>query len=127
MVNVPCPAVVGLNVLPVTPVPENVPPAGLPVNVTGAAFTQSGPTGVIVTVGNGFTVTVTVAVLLHPAVVPVTVYVVVAPGLAVTVAPVVADSPVAGDQLYVVAPVAVSVVAAPPAQIATFGDTPTVG
>jgi hypothetical protein len=65
--------------------------------------------------------------LLHPAVVPVTVYVVVAAGLAVTVAPVVADSPVAGDQLYVVAPVAVSVVPAPPAQIATSGDTPTVG
>src|SRR5204862_2798412 len=54
-------------------------------------------------------------------------YVVVAPGLAVSVAPVVADSPVAGDQLYVVAPVAVSVVPVPPAQIATSGDTPTVG
>ena len=66
MVNVPCPAVVGLNVLPVTPIPENVPPAGLPVNVTGAAFTQSGPTGVIVTVGNGFTVIEVVAELLQP-------------------------------------------------------------
>ena len=66
MVNVPCPAVVGLNVLPVTPVPENVPPAGLPVNVTGAAFTQSGPTGVIVTVGSGLTVIDVVAELLQP-------------------------------------------------------------
>src|SRR5678816_1045727 len=66
MVNVPCPAVAGLNVLPVTPVPENVPPAGLPVNITGAAFTQSGPTGVIVTVGSGFTVIDVVAELLQP-------------------------------------------------------------
>src|SRR5678816_3230771 len=66
MVNVPCPAVVGLNVLPVTPVPENVPPAGLPVNVTGAAFTQSGPTGVIVTVGSGLSVIGVVAELLQP-------------------------------------------------------------
>jgi hypothetical protein len=41
--------------------------------------------------------------------VPVTVYVVVAVGLAVTVTPVVADSPVAGDHTYVVAPVAVIV------------------
>jgi len=66
MVNVPCPAVAGSNVLPVTPVPENVPPAGLPVNVTGAAFTQSGPTGVIVTVGSGLTVIDVVAELLQP-------------------------------------------------------------
>ena len=62
----PCPAVAGSNVLPVTPVPENVPPAGLPVNVTGAALTQSGPTGVIITVGSGFTVIDVVAELLQP-------------------------------------------------------------
>ena len=40
-------------------------------------------------------------------------------GLAVTLAPVVADSPVEGVQLYVVAPVAVRVVPDPPVQIAT--------
>lgn len=48
-------------------------------------------------VGNEFTVTVTVAVLVQPAaVVPVTVYVIVEVGLAVTVAPVVDDKPVPG-------------------------------
>ena len=53
-----------------------------------------------VTTGNGFTVTVTVVVFEHPAaLVPVTVYVVVPGGLAVTLVPVVALNPVAGDQL----------------------------
>jgi uncharacterized membrane protein YgaE (UPF0421/DUF939 family) len=47
----------------------------------------------------GATVTVTVPLLVQPAVVPVTVYVVVLAGLAVTVAPVVEDNPVAGDQV----------------------------
>ena len=47
--------------------------------------------------GAGITVTVTSAVFVHPfAAVPVTVYVVVDAGLAVTVAPVVDDSPAAG-------------------------------
>lgn len=50
--------------------------------------------------GRALTVTVTLAVLLQPEpFVPVIVYVVVADGLAVTVDPVVEDSPVAGDQL----------------------------
>lgn len=48
--------------------------------------------------GNGFTVTVTWAVPAHPNVVPVTVYVVVPGGVAVTVAPVVGDNPVMGLQ-----------------------------
>jgi len=53
--------------------------------------------GVTVTVGNGLTVIVTVAVLVHPLpLVPVTVYVVVEPGLAVTVAVLVALNPVEG-------------------------------
>jgi len=53
-----------------------------------------------VTVGLGLTVTVAVAVEVQPAAeVPVIVYVVVAAGLAVTLEPVVADKPVAGDQL----------------------------
>lgn len=56
--------------------------------------------GVAVMVGSGFTVTVTEAVLVHPLPsVPVTVYVVVIAGLAVTLAPVVADNPVAGLQV----------------------------
>ena len=54
----------------------------------------------------GVTVTVLVPVQVSE-LVPVTVYVVVTVGEAVTVAPVVALSAVAGDQLYVSAPVAV--------------------
>ena len=57
------------------PVPLNVPPEGEPVNVTAAAFTQidAGKPEKLTT-GSGFTVMVTVAVLLHPfAAVPVTV------------------------------------------------------
>ena len=50
--------------------------------------------------------------------VPVTVYVVVEVGLAVTVEPVVELSPVAGDQMYVTAPLAVSVAVCCPTQIA---------
>lgn len=52
-----------------------------------------------VTTGNGVTVTVEVAVLLQPEVVPVIVYVVVEDGFAVTLAPVVDDSPVEGDHV----------------------------
>ena len=60
--------------------------------------------------GNGFTVTLTVAVPVHPAVlVPVTVYVVVALGVTVLLAPL----PNPPDQLYVLAPLAVSTEVAP--------------
>ena len=49
--------------------------------------------------GSAFTITVTDDVLLHPdALVPVTVYTLVALGLAVTLAPVVAERPVDGVQ-----------------------------
>jgi len=63
-----------------------------------------------VIVGNGFTVTLTVAVPVHPAVlVPVTVYVVVELGVTVLLAPV----PNPPDQLYVFAPLAVNTVVCP--------------
>jgi hypothetical protein len=53
----------------------------------------------MVAVGSAFTVTAAVAVLVHPfALVPVTVYNVLVAGDAETVDPVVAESPVAGDQ-----------------------------
>ena len=59
----------------------------------------AGVAGVIVTTGAGLTVTVTVFEFVQPlAPVPVTVYVVVVVGLAMTVDPVVALRPVAGDQ-----------------------------
>lgn len=73
-----------------------------------------------VTVGIALTVTVTVAVLTQPFdPVPVTVYVVVAAGVAVTLVPVVALNAVAGDQIYVIAPLAVNTVEEP-LQIATL-------
>lgn len=66
------------------------------------------------TVGNGFTVTVTVVVPVHPLTeVPVMVYVVVAVGHAFTLEPVVALSAVLGVQVYVLAPLAVSVAQLP--------------
>ena len=74
-----------------------------------------------VTVGKGFTVTIDVAVAVHPATeVPVIVYVVVTAGLAVTEAPVVALNPVAGVQLYVLAPAAVNVVELPRQMVGEF-------
>jgi hypothetical protein len=83
--------------------------------------------GEILTDGEAFTVTVTVEMPVQPPVVPVTVYVVVLVGEAVTVAPVVALKPVAGDQLYVVAPLAVNTVLLPEQMVADEGDTLTVG
>ena len=78
----------GLHVYVLAPLAVSV--VLLPLHIDGAA-------GVTLIAGLGFTVTVTVVVLLHPAaLVPITVYVVVAAGLAVTVAPVVADKPVEG-------------------------------
>jgi len=87
-----------------------------------------------VIVGNGFTVTVAFAILAQPAaLVPVTVYVFVDVGFAVTLEPVVADKPGDGDQVYVTPPVAVNTVDDPlhmaiplPALITGKGFTVTV-
>lgn len=81
----------------------------------------------ITAVGFGFTVTVTCAVPVQPFEVPVTVYVVVAVGLAVTTAPVVGVNPVVGLQLYVVAPLAVSEALLPLQIVADAGETVTTG
>ena len=62
IVNVPVPAVVGLNVplaALVIPVPLQVPPLGVAVRLKDAAPTQTGVVGLIVTVGSGLTVTIT--------------------------------------------------------------------
>lgn len=72
-----------------------------------------------VTVGKLFTVTVPVAVELQPFASPVTVYVVVLVGVAVTVAPVVEANVGSAVQIYPVAPLAVSV-ADCPTQIAVL-------
>ena len=53
-----CVPTAGLNEFPVTPVPLNVPPTGLPVNATGAALIQTGVYVPAPTTGNGFTVMV---------------------------------------------------------------------
>jgi len=84
--------------------------------------------GLMLTDGSACTVMVRMVELIHPdALVPVTVYVVVIAGAAITEFPEVADSPDAGLQLYEAAPVALRV-AEPPAQIAVVaGDTTTVG
>jgi hypothetical protein len=66
-------------------------------------------------------------VAVHPLVVPVTVYVVVTVGFAVTVAPVVEDNPVEGLHVYVVAPLAVSIVLPPVQIVAEDGVTTTTG
>ena len=79
-------------------------------------------------VGSGFTVTSTLADEEHPFKVPVTVYVVVNSGLAVTVGPVVTFKPKAGLQIYVVAPLAVSTTLPPEQKGAgAAGLTVTVG
>lgn len=73
--------------------------------------------GDTVTLIEGLTVTVTLAVFVQPeALIPVTVYAVVVVGFAITTAPVAALSPVAGDHEYDVPPPAVSCTA-PPLQI----------
>ena len=71
------------------------------------------------------TVTKEVAVPVQPANVPVTVYVVVVVGFAVTVAPEVAVKPVDGVQVYVVAPLAVRTTFAPEQIIGAIGLTTT--
>jgi hypothetical protein len=88
--------------------------APLAVNVTLLPAQIVELDGEILTVGMVFTVTGTEAVAVHPlAAVPVTVYVVVVAGVAVTTAVLVAESPVDGAQLYVLAPLAVSVTLLP--------------
>ena len=91
--------------------PEAVSVAEAPAQIVGE-FT--------VTTGFGLTVTVDVVVPVHPDNVPVIVYTVVAVGVAVTLAPVVEESPVAGDQAYVVAPEAVSAAEAPAQIVGEF-------
>lgn len=81
------------------------------------------PDVVVVTVGEGFTVMMRVAVAVQPADVPVTVYVVVPVGETVTVAPV--SDP--GIQVYVVAPEAVIDVELPEQIVALVVVVVTVG
>ena len=77
MMNVPTPAEAGLNTFELTPVPEYVPPLGVPVfKVNEAALLQILPNEFNTTVGNGFTVNTCEVLRVHPAW-KVTVYVIV--------------------------------------------------
>jgi hypothetical protein len=66
MVCVPTPAVAGLNVVPLTPGPEKVPPAGVPASVIDAALTHIAGYVPALTTGKALTVIVVVAVAEHP-------------------------------------------------------------
>ena len=100
-----------------------MPPAGSPpVSVIAVALLQMALKAARETVGKEFTVTVTLFDAVQPAaLVPVTVYVVVADGFVCTLEPVVLFNPVPGDHKYVLAPEAVNEVALP-AQIALVPD-----
>ena len=102
----------------------------LSVNVPLAEPAQTVVTAgaIVPPVGEGLTVIVDVAVFVHPlALVPVTVYVVVEVGPALTTEPDVDDNPVAGLQVYVDAPDAVKVILLPLQIVAEVGDTVTLG
>jgi len=89
---------------------------------------QTRPPALFIAAGKGFTDTVTEEVFEHPfRLVRVTVYVVVLAGVAVTVAPVVADSPVAGDHVKVPPPPVALKVVEEPLQMVTFEPALTAG
>jgi hypothetical protein len=77
-------------------------------------------------VGDGLTVTATVAVAVQPAAPPVTVYVCELAGVATTDAPVVTFNPVEGDHVYVVAPNAFIFVESPAQKVGVTADAVTV-
>jgi len=66
----------------VIPVPAQVPPAFTAVSIVAASETQNGPATFMAASITGLTVTVTEALFVHPLLVPVTEYVVVAEGVA---------------------------------------------
>jgi hypothetical protein len=101
-------------VVPLRPVPGDQVYVVAPLAVSVVLVPSHIVAGGTLITGLGFTVTTTVIVLVQPAAdVPVTVYVVVVAGLAVTDVPVVPLSPVPGSQVYVDAPVGVNVADVP--------------
>jgi hypothetical protein len=97
-----------------------------PFAVSNADWPAQIVAGETITFGCDTMVTVTCAEAVQPSASPVTVYVVVDEGVAVTAAPVVELKPVAGDHEYVLAPFAVSTVFCP-VQRVTLGETVTTG
>ena len=83
----------------VTFVPVQVPPPGVGVSEKGMGWSQSVTSGPALTTGKGFTVMVTVADPEQVPSDPITVYVCVVVGFAVTVAVFVAERPVDGLQV----------------------------
>lgn len=97
--------------------------APVAINVAVSPVQIAALDGVMLITGNEFTVTVNVVVSAQPvALYPMIVYVCVDGGDAVVVSPVTLVKPVFGDQLYVLAPDAVSVVLVVPEQ--TEDDVP---
>ena len=94
--------VVGLTVIAAVVAPvlqwNDVPPDA--VNVEEPPTQIAGFAGVMLHDGSGFTVTVVIACAVQPVpAVPIIVYVIVAPGLAITLAALVAFNPVEGDHV----------------------------
>ena len=59
----PAPLTEGSKLFPTTPVPEKVPPTGVPVKLTADAEIHIEATGEMVTTGNGLTITVPLIVV----------------------------------------------------------------
>ena len=93
------PTELGLNELPLTPVPDHVPPTGVPTKFKEAELWQIVVSLPAFTEGNARTTIVLVAVEGQPLMlVPVTEYVVVAEGVATTIRVFVALKVLPGDQ-----------------------------
>jgi len=97
--------------------------APLAVSVTLSPAQMVAVAGLMLTTGSGVTATCRMAVSTQPRVVPVTVYIVAAAGLTL----IDAVAPLPGDQLYVVAPLAVSVTLSPAQMVAVAGLMLTTG
>jgi hypothetical protein len=105
---------------------SNVPALAVAPNTTGPVPHRL-PGVVFITVGIGITVTTAVWVLPHPPAVPVTLYVVLTVGAAITAMPVVELNPVEGLHTYVLAPLAVNVVPTPLHSVEEAGEIETEG
>gem|GEM_PF-6923234 len=108
----------GVQVYPVAPL------AVSPTDVPGHIVAEEGTT---LTVGDGFTVTTTLTVSLHPPLEPITVYVDVVAGDAFGLGHAVQLNPAEGAHEYVDAPLAVSATESPLQTVGEDGTTLTVG
>ncbi len=66
MVCTPTPAIAGSKLLPTIPFPEKVPPVGFSFNPKAGIFSQVIAGTMILSIGNGNTITVSIAVFEQP-------------------------------------------------------------